>query len=108
MKGKLYNLKIGTQTVPAKVSAINYRVNVNTLEHTQVEELELNAIADLVIEFDAPVVFDQYQDSRYTGSLIFIDRANVTVGAGMIEAAVEWTAHSNPVTNSIGREPQTE
>ncbi|WP_336938143.1 sulfate adenylyltransferase subunit CysN [Acinetobacter modestus] len=99
VKGKLYNLKIGTQTVPAKVSAINYRVNVNTLEHTQVEELELNAIADLVIEFDAPVVFDQYQDSRYTGSLIFIDRlSNVTVGAGMIEAAVEWTAHSNPVT----------
>ena len=97
--GKLYNLKVGTQTVPAKVSAINYRVNVNTLEHTQVEEIELNAIADLVIEFDAPVVFDQYQDSRYTGSLIFIDRlSNVTVGAGMIEAAVEWTAHSNPVT----------
>lgn len=99
VKGKLYNVKIGTQTVPAKVSAINYRVNVNTLEHTQVEELELNAIADLVIEFDAPVVFDQYQDSRYTGSFIFIDRlSNVTVGAGMVEAAVEWTAHSNPVT----------
>lgn len=59
----------------------------------------MNAIADVVIEFDAPVVFDQYQDSRYTGSFIFIDRlSNVTVGAGMVEAAVEWTAHSNPVT----------
>ncbi len=72
---------------------------MNTLEHTQVEELELNAIADVVVEFDAPVVFDRYQDSRYTGSFIFIDRlSNVTVGAGMVEAAVEWTAHSNPVT----------
>ena len=99
VKGKLYNVKIGTQTVPAKVTNINYRVNVNTLEHTQVEELELNAIADVVVEFDAPVVFDQYQDSRYTGSFIFIDRlSNVTVGAGMVESAVEWTAHSNPVT----------
>lgn len=78
---------------------IHYRVNVNTLEHIQVEELELNAIADVVVEFDAPVVFDQYQDSRYTGSFIFIDRlSNVTVGAGMVEAAVEWTAHSNAVT----------
>ena len=56
VKGKLYNIKIGTQTVPAKVTNINYRVNVNTLEHTQVEELELNAIADVVVEFDAPVV----------------------------------------------------
>ena len=99
VKGKLYNIKIGTQTVPAKVTNIHYRVNVNTLEHTQVEELELNAIADVVVEFDAPVVFDQYQDSRYTGSFIFIDRlSNVTVGAGMVEAAVEWTAHNNAVT----------
>ncbi len=99
VKGKLYNIKIGTQTVPAKVTNIHYRVNVNTLEHTQVEELELNAIADVVVEFDAPVVFDRYQDSRYTGSFIFIDRlSNVTVGAGMVEAAVEWTAHSNAVT----------
>jgi len=99
VKGKLYNVKIGTQTVPAKVTEIHYRVNVNTLEHTQVEELELNAIADVTVEFDAPVVFDRYQDSRYTGSFIFIDRlSNVTVGAGMVEAAVEWTASNNPVT----------
>lgn len=45
------------------------------------------------------MVFDRYQDSRYTGSFIFIDRlSNVTVGAGMVEAAVEWTAHDEPVT----------
>ncbi|WP_111858738.1 sulfate adenylyltransferase subunit CysN [Acinetobacter sp. CFCC 10889] len=97
--GKLYNVKIGTQTIPAKVEKINYRTNVNTLEKIQVEQLDLNAIADVEIEFDAPVVFDRYQDSRYTGSFIFIDRlSNVTVGAGMVEAAVEWTAHDEPVT----------
>ena len=113
VKGKLYNVKIGTQTVPAKVTAINFRVNVNTLEHTQVEQLELNAIADLTVEFDAPVVFDRYQDSRYTGSFIFIDRlSNVTVGAGMVEAAVEWTAHANPVSAEdraarLGQKPAT-
>ena len=97
--GKLYNLKVGTQTVPAKVTAINYRTNVNTLEKVQVDSLELNAIAHLTVEFDAPVVFDRYQDSRYTGSFIFIDRLNnVTIGAGMVEESVEWSAHSNPVT----------
>ncbi len=97
--GKLYNLKVGTQTVPAKVTAIHYRTNVNTLEQVQVEQLELNAIANVTIEFDTPVVFDRYQDSRYTGSFIFIDRLNnVTIGAGMVEACVEWTAHSTPVT----------
>ena len=41
----------------------------------------------------------RHQDSRYTGSFIFIDRLNnVTIGAGMVEESVEWTAHSNPVT----------
>ena len=97
--GKLYNLKVGTQTVPAKVTAINYRTNVNTLEKVQVDSLELNAIAHVTVEFDAPVVFDRYQDSRYTGSFIFIDRLNnVTIGAGMVEESVEWSAYSNPVT----------
>ncbi|MBP8064365.1 MAG: sulfate adenylyltransferase subunit CysN, partial [Acinetobacter sp.] len=91
--------KVGTQTVPAKVTAINYRTNVNTLEKAQVESLELNSIANVTVEFDAPVVFDRYQDSRYTGSFIFIDRLNnVTIGAGMVEESVEWTAHTNPVT----------
>ena len=109
--GKLYNVKIGTQTVPAKVTAINFRTNVNTLEKVQVENLELNAIANVTIEFDAPVVFDRYQDSRYTGSFIFIDRlSNVTVGAGMVEEAVEWTAHNEPVTSEaraarLGQKP---
>ncbi|MDD2945304.1 MULTISPECIES: sulfate adenylyltransferase subunit CysN [unclassified Acinetobacter] len=97
--GKLYNIKIGTQTVPAKVTGINFRTNVNTLEHMQVDHLDLNAIANVTVEFDAPVVFDRYQDSRYTGSFIFIDRLNnVTIGAGMVEESVEWTVHSNPVT----------
>ncbi|WP_445660204.1 sulfate adenylyltransferase subunit CysN [Acinetobacter sp. F16] len=97
--GKLYNIKIGTQTVPAKVTGINFRTNVNTLEQMQVDHLELNAIANVTVEFDAPVVFDRYQDSRYTGSFIFIDRLNnVTIGAGMVEDTVEWSAHSNPVT----------
>jgi sulfate adenylyltransferase subunit 1 len=96
---KLYNIKIGTQTIPAKVTAINYRTNVNTLEQMQVDHLDLNAIANVTVEFDAPVVFDRYQDSRYTGSFIFIDRLNnVTIGAGMVEDSIEWTAHSNPVT----------
>ena len=97
--GKLYNIKIGTQTVPAKVTAIHYRTNVNTLEKVQVDKLELNAIANVTVEFDAPVVFDRYQDSRFTGSFIFIDRLNnVTIGAGMVEESVEWSAHDEPVT----------
>lgn len=87
--GKLYDFKIGTQTVPGKVHHFNHRVDVNTLEVSDIDELELNGIGDAVIQFDAPVAFDEYTDSRFTGALIIIDRlTNVTVGAGMVEEAV--------------------
>ncbi|PYF84806.1 MULTISPECIES: sulfate adenylyltransferase subunit CysN [Marinomonas] len=87
--GKLYDFKIGTQTVPGKVHHFNHRVDVNTLEVSDIDSLELNGIGDAVIQFDAPVAFDEYTDSRFTGALIIIDRlTNVTVGAGMVEEAV--------------------
>ncbi|TYL47797.1 sulfate adenylyltransferase subunit CysN [Marinomonas sp. IMCC 4694] len=89
VSGKLYDFKLGTQTVPGKVHHFNHRIDVNTLEQTNISALELNGIGDCVIQFDAPVAFDEYQDSRLTGALVIIDRlTNVTVGAGMVEEAV--------------------
>ncbi|MCF9046050.1 sulfate adenylyltransferase subunit CysN [Acinetobacter nectaris] len=98
--GKLYNVKVGTQSVPAKVSLINYTIDVNTLEQGQVEQtLELNGIADVTVEFDRPIVFDDYKDSRFTGSFIFIDRlTNVTVGAAMIEDTAQLSGKKQAVT----------
>ncbi|MEB3766590.1 sulfate adenylyltransferase subunit CysN [Acinetobacter sp. MD2] len=97
--GKLYNVKVGTQSVPAKVTQINYRIDVNTLERAPVEQLELNGIAEVVVEFDRAVVFDDYQDSRFTGSFIFIDRlSNVTVGAAMIEDVAQVSNTTQAVT----------
>lgn len=87
--GKLYDFKLGTQTVPGKVHHFNHRVDVNTLETSAIESLELNGIGDCVIQFDAPVAFDEYTNSRFTGALIVIDRlTNVTVGAGMVEESI--------------------
>lgn len=87
--GKLYDFKIGTQTVPGKVHHFNHRVDVNTLASSKIDSLELNGIADAVLQFDAPVAFDEYIDSRFTGALVIIDRlTNVTVGAGMVEEAL--------------------
>ncbi len=111
VKGKLYNVKVGVQSVPAKVSEINYRVDVNTLEQVKVEQLELNGIADIVVEFDRPIVFDRYQDSRHTGAFIFIDRlSNVTIGAAMIEDAAQLSSTQQPVTSEeraarLGQKP---
>ena len=111
VKGKLYNVKVGTQNVPAIVSQINYRIDVNSLAHNTAEQVEVNGIADVVIEFNAPIVFDHYLDSRYTGSFIFIDRlSNVTIGAGMIEECVQQSNQQHAVTSEeraarLGQKP---
>ncbi|GAB3475126.1 sulfate adenylyltransferase subunit CysN [Marinomonas epiphytica] len=97
--GKLYDFKIGTQTVPGKVHHFNHKVDVNTLEKSTINELELNGIADCVVQLDAPVAFDEYQKVRLTGALIVIDRlTNVTVGAGMVEEALADLVVDSPVS----------
>jgi len=83
--GKEYELKIGTKNTFGKISNINHRIDVNTLEQIDASELQLNEIANCTIETSAPVVIDQYKQVVGTGSFIVIDRlTNVTVGAGMI------------------------
>ncbi|WP_017217111.1 sulfate adenylyltransferase subunit CysN [Pseudoalteromonas sp. NJ631] len=83
--GKEYELKIGTKNTFGKISNINHRIDVNTLEQLDASELQLNEIANCTIETSAPVVIDQYEQVVGTGSFIIIDRlTNVTVGAGMI------------------------
>lgn len=83
--GRQYIIKLATRAVSGSVSAINYRIDVNTLEHHDASELKLNEIASCTVSVNAPVVFDSYKNNKGTGAFIIIDRlSNVTVGAGMI------------------------
>ncbi|HUA19572.1 MAG TPA: sulfate adenylyltransferase subunit CysN [Bryobacteraceae bacterium] len=84
-----YLLKHTTQTMPAEVQAVRYRVNVTTMEHEAADQLEMNAIGVLRVETSRPVYFDPYTQNRATGSFVLIDPvSNATVGAGMILAPV--------------------
>ena len=81
-----YLLKIGTRLAGAQVTAIKYRLNVTTLEHTAARTLGLNDIAYCNIGLDRKIAFDPYRGLRETGGFILIDRyTHETVGAGMIE-----------------------
>ena len=84
--GRQYVIKLATRAVSGSISAINYRIDVNTLEHHHdATELKLNEIASCTVSVNAPVVFDTYKRNKGTGAFIIIDRlSNVTVGAGMI------------------------
>ncbi len=87
--GRAYYLKIGAQTVSATVAQPKYQVNVNTLEHTAVKTLALNAIGVATVTTDRAIPFAAYADNRELGGFILIDKmTNATVGAGLIHFAL--------------------
>jgi sulfate adenylyltransferase subunit 1 len=82
---RTYLLRHTTREVKAKVAKIDYRLDVNTLEHEPAATLAMNDIARLSLKLAQPIFADTYQDNRATGAFILIDEStNNTVGAGMI------------------------
>ncbi|WP_142848619.1 sulfate adenylyltransferase subunit CysN [Telmatospirillum sp. J64-1] len=85
LPGRQYLLRIGAVTVPAEVTELKYKINVNTLEHLAGKALDLNELAFCNLALDHAVAFDPYEQNRDMGGFILIDRfTNATVGAGMI------------------------
>ena len=83
--GKEYLFKQTTKVVPGKVSALRYRVDINSLHREPAPTLALNEIGRCGITLTAPFAFDAYRRNRATGGFIMIDRlTNATVAAGMI------------------------
>ena len=86
MPGRGYVMKIGCRSVPAAVTELKYKVNVNTMEHVAAKTLELNEVGVCNLALDHPVAFDAYADDRATGGFILVDRlTSATVGCGMID-----------------------
>jgi bifunctional enzyme CysN/CysC len=99
LPGRQYLLKLGTATVPASVSELKHKVDVNTLDHLAGKTLALNEVGYANFSLAQPLAFDPYKDNRDTGGFILIDRfTNATVGAGMIDFSlmratnVHWQA----------------
>jgi sulfate adenylyltransferase subunit 1 len=83
--GKSYDIKSASTTLNGYIEHINYKIDVNTYERTQVKQLELNDIASCKLVLSRPIAADSYKENKSTGSFIIIDRVtNNTVGAGMI------------------------
>lgn len=88
--GHEYLFKFASKTVSGEVEAIKHRIDVNTLEENNAEQMELNDIAKVTVTLDRPVVVDAYASHRTTGAFIIIDRlSNITVAAGMVDKALD-------------------
>jgi bifunctional enzyme CysN/CysC len=99
LPGRQYLLKLGTATVPAQVSALKHKIDVNTLDHLAGKTLALNEVGYCNFSLAQPLAFDAYHANRDAGGFILIDRfTNATVGAGMIDFSlmratnVHWQA----------------
>ncbi|MFV0633676.1 sulfate adenylyltransferase subunit 1 [Demequina sp.] len=75
-----------TRQARAMVKEITYELNVNTLHRdVDVHQLNLNSIGRVKLRVTTPLLLDDYDDNRTTGSFVLIDEAtNRTVGAGVV------------------------
>ncbi len=98
--GRVYDLKIGARTVPAQITDIRHRVNVNTQEKLSARTLELNDIGVCHLSLGQDVAFEPYAVNRELGAFILIDRlTRATIGAGMIRFALRraHNIHRQPI-----------
>ncbi len=112
--GASYQLKHSTRTLPAVLTDIRYRVDVNTMRKikpddpaesanaAKVKELQLNDIARCHVTLHRPIAFDPYQRNRHTGAFILVDRiTHATVAAGMILDRIVADSKREPVSRNI-------
>ena len=91
---KSFFLKQTTNTSRTRIDNIEYKVDINTMEHLSIENgrlkkedvpMQLNQIAKVVLTSSKELFFDAYSDNKATGAFILIDPiTNNTSAVGMI------------------------
>ena len=90
VEGKEYICKLGTKKIPARIVKIEYRIDVNTGEHVEVEQVGKNEIVSCSILTTEKIVFRKFTENEALGGLILIDRiTNMTSACGVIEQALK-------------------
>jgi bifunctional enzyme CysN/CysC len=104
LPGRSYWMRVGTAVVPARVSLLKYKLDVNTREHLAARTLEFNEIGNCNIAMSSPCAIDAYSENRRTGAFILIDRdTNETVAAGMIRFALRRAKNIHRHHHAIGK-----
>jgi len=107
--GRSYLLKTGSQQVPATITDLKFRTNVNTLEQSAAKTLELNEVGTLTIATDKPIAFDSYATNALTGAFILIDRiTNATLGAGVIDYGLRRAQNLSWQSFDVNRQVRAE
>ncbi len=86
VQGNKYFLQHKSRLIRTIVKEIAYKLDVNTLEHTQVnEEVKLNEVVKAKIKTAQPLVYDAFEKNSHYGNAILIDEtSNSTVAAVLL------------------------
>ncbi len=88
--GKDYWIKLGTKLLPAIVTGIRHKVDVNSGALLSANSVTKNEIVRCGIVLSEPAILDEFHLHRTLGELILIDRiSHATAACGIIEAADE-------------------
>lgn len=80
-----FYIKHTTNVTKARFDKVKYKVDVNTMEKSEVNHFQLNEIGRVVLTTVKPLFFDPYNKNRQTGSFVLIDPvSNNTCAVGMI------------------------
>src|SRR6202011_4664678 len=72
--GREYLIKHTTRTTRVKVTALDYRLDVNTLHRDKAATaLQLNELGRISLRTQVPLLLDEYTRNASTGSFILID-----------------------------------
>ncbi|WP_306253126.1 sulfate adenylyltransferase subunit CysN [Parvularcula sp. IMCC14364] len=92
--GRQYLMKINNQIIPATVTALKHKINVNNFAQEPGKTMELNEVGVCNLSLAKPVAFDPYRNNRHTGSFILIDKqTNGTIGVGMLDFSLRRAAN---------------
>jgi bifunctional enzyme CysN/CysC len=102
---KSYVLISGSTQVPAIVTNIRHVLNINNGEHDAARVLKTNEIGVVELATDAPIALVPYEQNRFKGNFILVDRATMnTVGAGMVTHALRRSANISEHHYEIDRD----
>ena len=86
--GRKYWVRHGNRWVQARISSIESRLDIHTLETIDAHELAVNEIGHVIIETQQPLPVEAYDQNRVGGSLIIVDpTSNRTSGALLVKGA---------------------
>ncbi|HYP71061.1 MAG TPA: GTP-binding protein [Variovorax sp.] len=82
--GRVYWALQGHRWVKAKVARVVDRLNINTLDAEEAQQLEANSIGDVVLALQQPLAVQPFKQSRALGSMVLVDTASHRTAAAVL------------------------